>query len=649
MEIAELNNKSMLGVQRSHLRCKHMNVEKDLIYSKKILTGFELNKKLEEKKEIIVIATPFMNMIYNFVKGSQFFAILTDEEGCILNVLGDKTILNEAFKIKMIPGAYMDEKNIGTNAMSMVLTEHSPVQISGEEHYINAYHGWTCSCAPIKDTNGKVIATLDLTGYKENVHPHTLGMVVAAVHAIEKTLENKRNNEVLAITNEHIKTVFNNIPGGIITTNLSGTIIATNNTIEEMLGIKHSALIDLKIWDIVEGWQDILDTLYSKGTFLDEDIYINARKNKLQFNASAYPIYNNDKRIQEIIFIFQELKKVRKLAGKISSGRAIYTFDKIIGEDEEFLKVISFCKKIANSKSTILIMGESGTGKEIIAQSIHNHSNRNEEPFIAVNCGAIPRNLIESELFGYEEGSFTGAKRGGSAGKFELADGGTIFLDEIGEMPLDMQIKLLRVIEERVINRIGGGKPIPVNVRIIAATNKDLKQEVQKGNFRKDLFYRLNVLPVYLPPLRTRKEDISLLIEFFMKTISKTLNKRPVNIPEEYLNYLKNYNWPGNIRELENVVELIINTESIPMDLDSKRNIKPQTDSVDVYAENEYLKLEHIEKQHIVKVLKKYKGSISLSAKVLGIGRNTLYRKLEKYEIDCANIKQSSKMEQEYI
>lgn len=314
----------------------------------------------------------------------------------------------------------------------------------------------------------------------------------------------------------------------------------------------------------------------------------------------------------------------------------------ILGKNEKFLKIVEYAKKIADSKSTILLSGESGTGKEIFAQSIHNFSNNNEEPFIAVNCGAIPRTLIESELFGYEEGSFTGAKKGGVAGKFELADGGTIFLDEIGEMPFDMQIKLLRAIEEGVINRIGNGNQIPVNVRIIAATNKDLKQEVEKGNFRKDLFYRLNVLPVTLPPLRERRDDIHLLIDYYMNKTSKRLNKKMVYISNQQMTSLINYNWPGNIRELENIIELIINTESVPLDLlDKSFNEQENTLKFDTS-----LTLDQVEKNHITRVLMEFDGNISLSAKNLDIGRNTLYRKLEKYGIDCSEFERNSITEQ---
>jgi transcriptional regulator with PAS, ATPase and Fis domain len=337
----------------------------------------------------------------------------------------------------------------------------------------------------------------------------------------------------------------------------------------------------------------------------------------------------------------------RKLGEKLSNGKAIYTFDKIIGRNAEFLKIMEYAKKISDSKSTILITGESGTGKEVFAQAIHNYSSRKDNFFVAVNCGAIPVNLIESELLGYEDGAFTGAKRGGNAGKFEIANGGTIFLDEIGEMSLDMQVRLLRVIEEGVINRIGSSRPFPVNVRIIAATNKDLDEEVRIGNFRKDLFYRLNVLPIHLPPLRERQEDIDLLLDYYMNKISKKLGKKKIYLNNSLLDKFLHYQWPGNIRELENIVELIVNTEEVSMDVIYK--MRPHIIIDDhPYKDNtsiEDMKLENVEKNHIIKVLKSFRGNISLSAKAMGIGRNTLYRKMEKYNISCSSLEQCSIME----
>lgn len=293
--------------------------------------------------------------------------------------------------------------------------------------------------------------------------------------------------------------------------------------------------------------------------------------------------------------------------------------------------MVQYAKKIANSKSTILILGESGTGKELFAQSIHNYSKRAEGAFVALNCGAIPKQLIEAELFGYEEGAYTGAKKGGNIGKFQLADGGTIMLDEIGEMPLDMQTKLLRVLQEGVITKIGSQKPISVDVRIIAATNKDLRKEVKKGRFRKDLFYRLNVLPLYLPPLRQRRSDIPLLIKCFMKNLADNLNKKEIQISKEYLKIMLNYNWPGNIRELENVIELIINTESMPVEYFSQ--VESDYDNHPIIY-GECLDLENIEKEHLKRVLKIFSGNITHSANALGIRRNTLYNKIKKYNIE---------------
>jgi PAS domain S-box-containing protein len=554
-------------------------------------------------------------------------------------VIGDEDILSEAFSLRMIPGAYMDEASIGTNAMGTSLAEGMPVQVSGEEHFIKAYHRWTCSGAPIRDISGKIIGALDLTGYSENVHPHTLGMVVAAANAIERMLQVKNYSEEAVLSKLYTETIIDSIQAGILTADLDGNLKVVNKYVANMFGYTQEEMKKIKIWNLFEGWEKVKHVILSKNNFADEDVFINSRKNKLRFNLSAYPVVDKKGNIRDIVFVFKEVKKVRKLANKIMGRQAIYTFDKIIGKNEDFLKTVEFAKKVSDSKSTILIMGESGTGKEVFAQAIHNYSNRSEEPFIAMNCGAIPKNLIESELFGYEEGAFTGAKRGGHPGKFEIADGGTIFLDEIGEMPLDMQTRLLRVIEEGTVRRIGGTEEIIVDIRIMAATNKDLEKEVKKGNFRKDLFYRLNVLPLRLPPLRNRKEDIPLLIDYFMNRISKKLNKKMVEIPENYMNYLLEYQWPGNIRELENFIELIINTEYIPTGL-HKNNAQINKDELDLKPKQECYKLEHVEKEHIIKVLKMCEGNMTLSAKNLGIGRNTLYRKVKKYNIDCSEFEQ---------
>lgn len=627
----------------SHRRCTSAGFLTENIYSTRILTETEIKDKLQKNKELILTAIPFMNRLYNFVKGSGFFAILCASDGCILNAIGDKNILSEAMQFKMIPGAYMDEAHIGTNAMSIAISEKMPVQISGNEHFIRAYRKWTCSAAPITDSNGSLIGVIDLTGYIENVHPHTLGMVVAAADAISRMLEINKYNSMLEISKKRLETTFNSISSGILTCDLKGTITTMNKQIVKIFSCSENEIGNQKITDMIQNWNEILNRLRTKRILIDENAYINSKESNKQYALSLYPIYDSNMNIEEITIVFNETKIGRKLAGKILSGQAVYTFDKVIAKNETFKKTINYAKKIAVSDSTILITGESGTGKEVFAQAIHNYSLRRDEPFIAMNCGAIPRTLIESELFGYEDGAFTGAKKGGNAGKFELADGGTIFLDEIGEMPIDMQIKLLRVIEQREVTRIGSSRPIPVNVRIMAATNKDLKYEIERGNFRKDLYYRLNVLPLYLPPLRERKEDIPELVNYYMRKTANKLGKLCIPISDEYMNYLINYDWPGNIRELENIIELFINTEELHI------NFSNAVDEIhkNTAAINNNASLEEVEKDHIIKVLESTSGNVSLAANILEIGRNTLYRKIDKFKINCSSMEQSSEMEQD--
>ena len=637
----------------SHERCRQYEVEKDRIFSKKIISGDELAKTLEAKRELIETADLYMHELYNFVKGSNFFSLLTDEEGCILSIIGDEGILSEASAFRMIPGAYMDERSIGTNSMGTTLAEGKPVQVSGQEHYIEAYHRWTCSASPIRNSAGEIIGTIDLTGYSECVNLHTLGMVVAAASAIEEMMDIRRYTEELSMEKKFTETIIDSIEAGILTSDLAGNIVTVNHYVANLLGYSQAEVKQMKTWDLLEDWEKVKTSVINRQRFADEDVFVNARRKKLQFSLSAYPHLDGKQNLMNIVFVFKEVKKVRKLANKIMGHQAFYTFDKIIGRDKNFIQIIDYAKKIADSRSNVLIMGESGTGKELFAQAIHNYSSRHDEPFVAINCGAIPRNLIESELFGYEGGAFTGAKSGGQPGKFEIAEGGTIFLDEIGEMPLDMQTRLLRVIEEGIVSRVGSIKETIVDVRVIAATNKDLNEEVGTGNFRKDLYYRLNVLPIKLIPLRERKDDIPLLSQYFMERISIKLNKKSLNIDEAAMRCLLEYEWPGNVRELENIIELMVNTESIPdsllktgSDTEERSEVKPgRSESITPYdVIGECLNLEFMEKKNILKALNLYGGNITICAKELGIGRNTLYRKMETYGIKCSVTEQVSNL-----
>lgn len=630
--ITMLNSKNDY-IELSHRRCIKYGISQEQVISKKIIQGDELNQRLLNKKDLIIAAQPFIDKLYDFIKGGDFFAMLTDEEGCILTVTGDDLILEKARRYMMIPGAFMSEKYIGTNAMGTAIAENRPLQISGEEHFIKAYHTWTCSGAPIHDEEGNIIGSLDLTGNNNAVHLHTLGMVIAAVTAIESTMYINRKNQLLRNNNVLIESLFNSIKEGIVHVDLDGQILTSNEQACTMFGYQKDVFDALNIRALVVDWEKVQKEILAMEDYYNGDAIIQGRTNKLYFNLNAYKVHEGEE-VKGIILMFNDVKKAKKLANKIYGRKAIYTFDKIIGGSQRIIDLISFGKKVADSKSTVLITGESGCGKEVFAQAIHNYSKRSDEPFVAINCGAIPKDLMESEFFGYEDGAFTGAKRGGQVGKFEIADKGTIFLDEIGEMPLEMQTKLLRSIEEGTIVRVGGSREIAVDVRIIAATNKNLKEEVKKGNFRQDLYYRLYVIPIEILPLRERAEDIPLLVEYFMKKISFRINRKPLVINEREMEIIRSYSWPGNVRELENFIELALNKERLPLEY-----LKGETSSkVSTSSEPEILPLKDMEKYHIERILAKEGYNITNTAKTLGIGRNTLYRKLDQYLIDYKSV-----------
>ncbi|GAA0182486.1 sigma 54-interacting transcriptional regulator [Clostridium sediminicola] len=315
-----------------------------------------------------------------------------------------------------------------------------------------------------------------------------------------------------------------------------------------------------------------------------------------------------------------------------------YSLDDIIGSSYKIMQVKKMAGKVARTDSNVLIFGESGTGKELFAHAIHSASKRVTAPFVKVNCAAIPPQLLESELFGYEEGAFTGAKKGGKKGKFELANKGTILLDEIGDMPMDMQVKLLRVIQEREIERVGGNILKNIDVRIIASTNKNLEESIKNGEFREDLYYRLNVMKLTIPPLRERREDIGDLAKFLLKKLASKLGIYVEGISKEAEEKLKNYNWPGNIRELENVIERALNLQETELVVTKHQLPERIVNNRKKYYEkvNKNLKviIETIEKEIIQESLKANKGNKNKTAIDLGISRGGLYKKIIRYDLD---------------
>lgn len=574
--------------------------------------------------------------MFDFLRGSGFFVMLTDRDGCILNLTGDESIIIQARKLKMVEGALMHEKSIGTNAVGIALIGDCPMQITAEEHYVSELHKWTCSAAPIHDLSGDILGILNLIGTREHSHLHTLGLVVSAVNAVESRLKNNNIQKQLHNSNEFAFAMMNSLSYGMFAIDLHDDILWVNDMACRAINIRRLHLINRPVTEIFPDWRKVRQTILLGKTFIDEEAQfsITGLKDKYLFNS--YLIKTKEKEILGFLLTFREFTRVMKIVNKYAGHSTRYTFDDYIGNSPKTKTLIRYSKTVAKSSSPILITGESGIGKEIIAQSIHNTSNYRDGAFIAVNCGAISESLIESELFGYAEGAFTGAKKGGRPGKFELADNGTLFLDEIGEMPLNMQVKLLRALQEKAVFRVGSDVPVPVNVRIIAATNKILETEVKNGNFRLDLFYRLNVVEIKVPSLRDRKEDIIPLVHFFLKKKAAKYEKTIPELEANTMSLLKDYDWPGNIRELENLIEKIVifsgkmSPDSlIHQSIHDEINIPDQalTESPEIWN------LEEIERNIITKALVRFDKNISKVAASLGISRNTLYIKMKKYNI----------------
>jgi PAS domain S-box-containing protein len=548
-------------------------------------------------------------------------------------------ILEESKKLGSVIGANRSELIAGTNGIGIALSTGKPIQILGPEHYNIYHHNWTCSTAPIHDPSGNIIGAVNMSGNYRLLHKHTLGMVVGISNAIESALVTEKKVYELSTTNRFLKTIIESINDGLVILDKEGKITHLNSIAGGILGKEPPDAIGEPINKLIKTNFSLFDILNNRKGYLEKEITITpfGSKESFQYLLTEKLVEDYEGKSQGIMALFKEMRKVHRLVGGIIGAKARFNFSDIIGNNKKLKRAVNLAKTASVSSCKILIQGESGTGKEIFAQAIHNNSNRRDKPFIAINCAAIPRDLVESELFGYEEGAFTGAKRGGRPGKFELAEGGTLFLDEIESMPLESQPKLLRVIESNQLMRIGGNKIITTDTRIISSTNQDLLLTVKKGNFREDLLYRINTVTVDIPPLRERKDDIPILTKYICNKIGSRLGKNKIKIYKQALKSLCNYNWPGNIRELENVLEsaILLSKENIIKINDIPESVKCfKTYNLNIeQIEKKDNFLVDIEKEVILKALKEAKGNISKASKVLGIDRSTLYRKMKRYEL----------------
>lgn len=629
--------------------------------------------------QLLSLVRPVMEDLHQFIEGSECIVVFANIEAYIVDTVGDRAMQEELEHLGLGVGASWSEERQGSNALALALHESFPIQLEGAMHYRAALHPLYTSAAPVHDLLGQTVGVLAVIGHNEHSHPHTLGMITAAAQAISNQLQMQvwlsNANDLLF----ELKTILQSLPEGILLLRHDGVISQMNAPAGTMLGLTLSKVTGRRLQDVLPLPAVLAQAVARQQSLTDEELVFDTVHGRVTCLCSLKPITSNrpETGLEDIfnsthlmisepvaadgfVMILRSIERVQKLVHRMTGARARLTFANVIGEGPALKEALRLARLASKSNSTVLLHGETGTGKEIFAQSIHNSSARAEGPFVAINCAAIPRELINTELFGYEGGSFTGADRQGRPGKFEQANGGTLFLDEIGDMPLDLQTTLLRAIETRTIVRIGGFRVIPADVRIIVATHKDLREEALRGNFRSDLYYRLNVLAINIPPLRERADDLPLLVRHFLLRQSRTLG-RSFTITPEAIEALKQYSWPGNVRELENMLERVtylmpgttITLTDLPFDIQQavERAQSVKISVSDSSAQNDEvqqrlqqvspgaadkggaLKEHHMnaEMRAVMQAWETSNGQVTRAAALLGISRTTMWRKMVKY------------------
>jgi len=591
----------------------------------------ELEESLIARDTLIHMALPVMRKLYGYLKYSHSVIMLTDENGILLAGFGEAPAV--CSKDELSPGICYSENLLGTNGVGTCLVENRPVRVWAEEHYCEFFRKWNSAAAPIHGSMGEIIGCLNIASLRDNVNFHNLGMVSMMADAIQDQYKKEIACEArLRIMHER-HALSELISDGILVVGPDMTISQINTAARRILNTGSLEPKGRPVTDLILGGVDFR-SIMGKGTGIsDREATLTIRSGTVTCLMSTAVL----KAHGSLVITLKEGRLVRRMVNRVTGSRAALTFDHILGQSVVLKEALALAEIAAGSLSHVLITGENGTGKELFAQGIHNAGPRRDGPFIAINCGALPRNLIQSELFGYEGGTFTGSRKEGNPGKFELADGGTLLLDEIGDMPLDAQVNLLRVIQNGEVVRVGGKYPKKIDVRIIASTNKDLHKAVSDNTFREDLYFRLNVFPIHVPPLRERFGDIPVLADYFLKKSAAGIGRNIMEIHGEALALLGNYGWSGNVRELENTMERAVNIAAghqitwsdLPKELFSCLiHEKPK-------AVPGRKTLRGKEMTAISAALAEHRGNLRKSAESLGIARSTLYLKMKKYGLSA--------------
>ncbi|HJV71513.1 sigma-54-dependent Fis family transcriptional regulator [Ideonella sp.] len=649
-------------ILHSHERCAALGLSRIERPDHAALIRSDLAIARERNLRLHLHAAPVMELLLEQTMATQSMVVLTDAQGTVLHSVGHDAFLQRASKVALAPGANWSESSKGTNAIGTALVDELPTVVHAGEHYMHANGFLTCSAAPIFDPRGNMLGVLDVSGDHQSYHMHTMGLVKMSARMIENHWLSDDFRHALRLHFHSRPEFIGTLMEGIVAVGRDGKLLGANrgaldqlamsgaalrmNTIASLFSVTVGAVIDHFRSPMAPPMAMVLPNgqrLHMRAVFnwptwhALGSVTIDAAGDEVEAALNPGPAGDGG--------FFAAAAGARTATGAspaMSGLRYLQT------GDAQMEAVITKVRRVLNRDISVLVLGETGTGKELLARAIHHDSERSRYPFVAVNCASIPENLIEAELFGYEDGAFTGARRKGSPGKILQANGGTLFLDEIGDMPLSLQARLLRVLQERQVTPLGSAKSVPVDVAVVSATHRALRDMIGSHTFREDLYYRLNGLVVRLPPLRERSD----LMTIVRKILRAETNGRPLELEPEVVTLLQGYHWPGNIRQLTNVLrtaavmaggEMMITRSHLSDDFleDAQRDLPaaspampampaaaaaPPTPATDPAASA--ATLEEMELRTIQRAVDEAGGNISVASRRLGISRNTIYRKL---------------------
>jgi sigma-54 dependent transcriptional regulator, acetoin dehydrogenase operon transcriptional activator AcoR len=616
------------NVRESWKRCRDKGIDPTKEPSTLAIDEKGLAKRIDVNLDLHHLLERHYKEIEGQFDFTPFVILFTDSKGYVLSIQGEDKISRMLERSGLKAGSSINECDVGTTAPGISLAEQRPTTIFAEEHYFQGFHWASCFSIPIWDHKKNILGCLDFTS---TLHfgkklEHLIPYFCNIAHSLQFEVFLKRKLELLELHDCYFRSTFEYADKALILADRGGQIIDLNASAQRSLGPNVNKFLRRNVGEVLDLSQTWSFPSPQKRTQIVR-LHAPNRANSTPFSMEIIPILS--KSGDEIAYLLRlERERVNvTLPGK-ASNTARFSFENIVGHSPRILDATNRARRVAKTSSNVLLEGETGTGKELFANAIHSGSNYSDGPFVALNCCAIPQELVESELFGYERGAYTGARREGNAGKFELANRGTIFLDEIHAMTESAQMKLLRVLEDREITRIGGTHSIPLDLRVIAASSKNLEEEVASGNFIEPLFFRLNVVRLCIPSLRTMREDIPDLVESFIKELNRKFNRTIQGVAPEVLETFSQYGWPGNIRELRNCMEYAFNFAED--DLITLKDLEGKLLTVVGEEISKGESIEGLTEKLMAESLDRFKN-VKDAAEFLGLSVSTFYRKMKKY------------------